>query len=63
MHSYGQLILRPYGYSQNAVAENDSELKGLASEAILALQKVYGTKFVPLKASQIGNLNFFSFFF
>ena len=63
LHSYGQYYMRPYGYSQNAVAENDSELKGLASEAILALQKVYGTKFVPLKASQIGNLNFFSFFF
>ena len=59
LHSYGQYYMRPYGYSQNAVAENDSELKGLASEAILALQKVFGTKFVSLKASQIGNVNFY----
>ena len=61
LHSYGQYYMRPYGYSQNAVAENDSELKGLASEAILALQKVFGTKFVSLEASQIGNVNFFLF--
>ncbi|KAF2193109.1 carboxypeptidase B precursor [Zopfia rhizophila CBS 207.26] len=44
-HSYGQYILWPYGYDCNLRAENDAEMRSLASQAASAISGVSGTRY------------------
>lgn len=46
-HSYSQLFMTPYGYSCTALAANNDEYQSLASGAVAAIAKVFGTKFTP----------------
>jgi len=50
LHSYGQVYLSPYGYAHDAYPENWKEIRDLAWDAVIALQSVYGTEFLPWKA-------------
>ncbi|XP_078085102.1 carboxypeptidase O-like isoform X2 [Mustelus asterias] len=44
IHSYGQLILTPYGYT-NATASNHEEMMRVGEKAANALEQKHGTKF------------------
>merc|ERR1711997_957958 len=53
MHSYSQLWLWPYGYAYNAYPENYQEIKTLAEEAVVELEKVHGKKFDPINSADL----------
>uniref|UniRef100_H3A5M5 Carboxypeptidase O n=1 Tax=Latimeria chalumnae TaxID=7897 RepID=H3A5M5_LATCH len=44
IHSYGQLILTPYGYTKNASSNHD-EMMRVAKASALALKEKYGTEY------------------
>lgn len=52
-HSYSQLWLWPYGYAYNAYPENYQEIKTLAEEAVVELEKVHGKKFDPINSADL----------
>lgn len=45
-HSYSQLILSPYGYSCEAIAETNEEHVDLMAATAEAIESVYGTEYV-----------------
>nr|XP_020668346.1 carboxypeptidase A1-like [Pogona vitticeps] len=44
IHSYSQMLMFPYGYTQQPAADHE-ELDNLAREAVAALKEVYGTEY------------------
>jgi len=54
MHSYSQLLLWPYGYENGGpYPENVEEIRGLAEDAVKALEAVHGTVFEPINSADL----------
>ncbi|KAF2016953.1 hypothetical protein BU24DRAFT_387829 [Aaosphaeria arxii CBS 175.79] len=45
IHSYGQYILWPYGYTCSGVVENDAQHRSIASRAAAAIRAISGTAY------------------
>jgi len=54
LHSYSQLWLWPYGYENGGpYPENVEEIRGLADDAVKALEAVHGTVFDPINSADL----------
>uniref|UniRef100_A0A0N4Z0I3 ShKT domain-containing protein n=1 Tax=Parastrongyloides trichosuri TaxID=131310 RepID=A0A0N4Z0I3_PARTI len=45
LHAYSQLFIYPYSIAKNVYPENYSDLRRVASNAVMAIKKMYGTKY------------------
>uniref|UniRef100_A0A0K0EI88 ShKT domain-containing protein n=1 Tax=Strongyloides stercoralis TaxID=6248 RepID=A0A0K0EI88_STRER len=45
LHAYSQLFIYPFSIAKSVYPENISDLKRIASKAVLAIKKMYGTKY------------------
>uniref|UniRef100_A0A0K0FL36 ShKT domain-containing protein n=1 Tax=Strongyloides venezuelensis TaxID=75913 RepID=A0A0K0FL36_STRVS len=45
LHAYSQLFIYPYSIAKNVYPENISDLRRIASKAVQAIKRLYGTKY------------------
>jgi len=51
-HSYGQLLLRPYGYT-NQSAPDEQFLKSMSTNMAALSKKVHGQKYTPERSEEL----------